>query len=366
MKGRADRFRQDHPRHHRTPRGAAGAAERAGAARADAEDGRIRPAHRRRGARFQQPADGRHRRMRAAKKRLPEDPRTMRSLNAIRWPWRGATLTRQLLTFARRQNSMDPRPWVQAPRAHRHVQRHAGKLAWPAPSEMIIEIRRRDLAGRRWNASELELAMVDRAERARCDAGGRRHYHHGGRTGGCATTTGEGLMRRIRCPAGQHDTGTGIAPEGWLRCSTLLHHQADRQGQRPRPLPGAWLRAPVRRRVKWRASWGKARHHDLPPAQRQHDGSLNVFRCGSDRGSHSRRFSSWKNNATSRRFGVKMYERLDFTPHHHSFSRRAALAALRPGEPVNLVLLRMLMYGRTSVAAPSLAGKPRRQTRICQ
>ena len=55
----ADRLRQDHPRHHRAPRGAAGARAGSAAACRVAEDGRARPAHRRRGARLQQSADGR-------------------------------------------------------------------------------------------------------------------------------------------------------------------------------------------------------------------------------------------------------------------------------------------------------------------
>ena len=57
----AGRLCQDHPRHHRAARSAGSARARAAAARAGAEDGGARPAHRRRRARLQQSADGRHR-----------------------------------------------------------------------------------------------------------------------------------------------------------------------------------------------------------------------------------------------------------------------------------------------------------------
>ncbi len=58
---RAHRLRQDHPRHHRAPRGAAAAREDARGAAPVAEDGGDRPAHRRRRPRLQQSADGRAR-----------------------------------------------------------------------------------------------------------------------------------------------------------------------------------------------------------------------------------------------------------------------------------------------------------------
>ena len=74
--GRADRLRQDHPRHHRAARGAARAGAGARGAVPVAEDGRDRPAHRRRRARLQQPADGGARQPRAgAQARCRDDPR---------------------------------------------------------------------------------------------------------------------------------------------------------------------------------------------------------------------------------------------------------------------------------------------------
>jgi len=56
--GKPGRLCQDHPRHHRAPRGAGEARAHPRGAGAGTEDGGHRPAHRRRRARLQQPADG--------------------------------------------------------------------------------------------------------------------------------------------------------------------------------------------------------------------------------------------------------------------------------------------------------------------
>ena len=80
-----------------------------------AEDGRHRPAHRRRRARLQQPADGHHRQPRDAAARARRAPtldadRLARSVdNAMRGAQRAAALTQRLLAFSRRQ-PLDPKP----------------------------------------------------------------------------------------------------------------------------------------------------------------------------------------------------------------------------------------------------------------
>mgnify|MGYP003693835135 CR=1 FL=1 len=105
-----------------------------------------RPAHRRRGARLQQPADGHHRQPRdAAARALRAVARCAigwprRSTNAMRGAQRAASLTQRLLAFSRRQ-PLDPKPVDVEPPGHRHVRAaapHAGRAD-----------RHRDGAGRR-------------------------------------------------------------------------------------------------------------------------------------------------------------------------------------------------------------------------
>ena len=124
--GELDRLRQDHPRHHRAARRAAGARAGARGAVPVAEDGGHRPADRRRRARLQQSADGGAGQPRtAAQARCP----TIRGCtplldNAMQGAERGAALTQRMLAFARRQD-LEPEP-VDVPAL---VARHDGPAA---------------------------------------------------------------------------------------------------------------------------------------------------------------------------------------------------------------------------------------------
>ena len=106
----AHRLCQDHPRHHRAPRGPAQVRADAAAAGGIAKARRARPADRRRGARFQQSPDDHQRQSSHPEEGVDDDPRRQRALAAIEAAAkRGAALTSQLLTFARRQ-SVNPQP----------------------------------------------------------------------------------------------------------------------------------------------------------------------------------------------------------------------------------------------------------------
>ena len=175
------------------------------------------------------------------RKAVGDDPKCQRALSAIEGATkRGASLTSQLLTFARRQ-SVNPQAVDVAERidAVREV------LDTGVGSAVTLQF---DVDPDVWpvmvDVAEFETALVNLVINARdAMAGGgvitisARNVTPGDEagTGGSCRDLGGGHRRRHRARYPQQD----------LR--SLLHHQADRQGHRSRTVAGSRLRASGRR-----------------------------------------------------------------------------------------------------------------------
>ena len=174
------------------------------------------------------------------------DEKDRRSLEAIlAAASRGEALTRQLLTFARRQ-PLNPRT-VSVAQTRRRLPRRAGELG----------ARQRQAEHRR---SARRLADRDRHRRIRAGAGqprrqrARRHARgrHRRPTGGNLDAQGPGdaraACRRFRRAHGhrQRRRHSVRHPAAGLRA--VLHHQDARQGHRAWPVAGLRLCPPIRRR----------------------------------------------------------------------------------------------------------------------
>ena len=193
------------------------------------------------------------------RKRLPDDPRLARLVDgAMQGAERGATLTKRMLAFARRQ---ELRPeTVDVPRLVGGMEEMLRRTLGPG-IQIIIEYRP-DLPPIRVDPNQLELALLNLALNAR-DA-----MPHGGRL----VIGGTAYRERGRCPEGaggrelclpdgvrhrrRHGRGDAEA-----RGRAVLHHQGRGQGHRARPVDGAWARRAIGRR-----------HADHQPARRRHHG----------------------------------------------------------------------------------------------
>ena len=198
--------------------------------------------------------------------RVPETSRKVldASLQAVE---RGAKLVRQLMVFSRRE-ALQPRPVD--PRAlvagvGELLQKAVGA---PVSIETAIEP---DIAAAMVDPTQAELAVLNLAINAR-DA-----MPQGG-----TLTIGARNARLDQpgesAPAGDYvvlsvaDTGSGMTPEVLERgAGAVLHHQGGGQGHRPRPVHGARLRHPVRRRDADRKP-ARGRDHGEPLAAAGDDG----------------------------------------------------------------------------------------------
>ena len=245
--GSLGRLRQDHARHHRTPRGAGAISQRAQSQLAEAQKmdalGQLTGGVAHDFNNLLMIVSGH---IQTLKKRSPHDPKAARAAEAIELAaQRGASLTRQLLTFSRRQR-VNPQP-IALSRADRV---DPGSAASGARRRVRLAIRHscRRSGRSRSTSSEFEIALVNLVVNAR-DAmpdGGmvtisaENIVLDRSRRNGLSTAT----LSRITVA----DTGVGIPPDVIAEgVRPVLHHQAGRQGHRPRPVAGARLRPPGRR-----------------------------------------------------------------------------------------------------------------------
>ena len=232
------------------PRGQRGAAGDGGEALPGAEDGGRRPADRRHRARLQQHDPGRGRRPDADRAPDRERPargyRSLRRTDAARAEQRGRPDEPPVGVLSQAGSA------AEAHRARPLHCRHEGILAaHPRPGDSAeARARRREVRRRLRRPPARGRAAQSRHQRARRDAGRRAADDLGvgpqaecggprrpgpGQSGRLCRNQSLGHRRR-------HDAGR---PQPGLRA--VLHHQADRQRNRPRPVAGLWLRPPVRR-----------------------------------------------------------------------------------------------------------------------
>ena len=172
---------------------------------------------------------------------------------------RGASLTGQLLAFARRQQ-LQPRPVD----LNQVVAGMAELLRTSAGGTVRIEtdLHRALLAGHGGPAAGRAGDPQPRAERARRDAG-RRHADHRERQHAArrAATPGAAAGRRLCDAARQRHRHRHAQGGAGARIRAVLHHQAGGQGVRAGVGAGLWVRAAIRRR-----------RDDREPARQGHDG----------------------------------------------------------------------------------------------
>ena len=221
------------------------ARESAAATRQVAEDGRARPAHRRRRARLQQPADDRRRQHPHPEEVAGDDPKAVRAIAGDR--------DRR----AARRRADPPVADLRAPAA-------ASIRSRSISGERIKSIREvldSGLGGAVRAADRIgaeHLAGHGRRHRTRDRAGQSGHQcarRHAERRRRSRSRRSNIVARRGRTViAGDYvaitvtDTGVGIPPdilEQGVR--SVLHHQAGRQGDRARAVAGSRLRASGRR-----------------------------------------------------------------------------------------------------------------------
>ena len=185
------------------------------------------------------------------------DQKNARSLEAIlAAASRGEALTRQLLTFARRQ-PQNPRTvdLNQTVAAFRDVLSSSARGKFDLNIEIPQDV---------WPVSidipEFELALVNLVVNAR-DA-----MPEGGSislTGDNVTLCGSETIEAIKgefVALTVSDTGTGIAPENLPEdLRAVFHHKKRRQGHRAWPVANLWLRATIGRRHR-RSQQARPRH----------------------------------------------------------------------------------------------------------
>ena len=196
------------------------------------KDGGHRPAHRRRGARLQQPADGHPRQSRTLRKRLPDDPKLCVCSTT---PSRARTrrrATQRMLAFARRQH-LHPEP-VKLPDL---VNGMSDLLNRSITSAHQIETRfPLGLPPAMVDPHQLELALLNLVVNARdampeggsiLIAGHARPAPEGGPAMVCLS-----VIRRRR----RDGPGDALASDG-----ALLYHKGRRQGHGSGPFHGQGL-----------------------------------------------------------------------------------------------------------------------------
>jgi len=195
------------------------------------------------------------------KKGTDDDPKRARAIAAIEAAThRGAALTNQLLTFARRQ-SVNP----QAVDVCERINALREVLQTGVGSAITLQL---DIDERVWPAmvdvAEFETALVNLVINAR-DAMA---------AGGTIIVSARNEALREGTRAGDYvavsveDTGVGIPGCARQDLRSLLHHQADRQGYGTGALAGSRLRASGRRHDQGRQRARKGHHdHDAAAAQ---------------------------------------------------------------------------------------------------
>ena len=193
------------------------------------------------------------------RKGVADDPRLQRALAAIDGATkRGAALTSQLLTFARRQ-SVNP----QAVDVAERINAVRDVLDTGVGGTVTLQF---DLDRSVWpvmvDVAELETALVNLVINAR-DAMP---------DGGTITVAADNTRLSEEAHAGDYvaisvaDTGTGIAPDVLSKIfDPVLHDQTDRQGHRIGSLAGARFR-PSGRRNGQGCQRTRQRHQDHDPA----------------------------------------------------------------------------------------------------
>ena len=254
--GRLPRSRRAHPRHLRHLARHHGAARRAGFARADArgavplaEDGSRRPADRRHRARLQQHPDGDSRQPRAAAHAAAgggrSDARADRR-NAARHQARPGSHRRPAGVLAPPAVQSAAGGRQRARREHRpHARPHAGR---EHSHQYRREPRRRRGAGRPRRARSGD--PQHRAERARCDAGGR-HADHPHVAGARSTRrrARKTICRSASTRCWRSRTPARACRPTWCRASSSRSSPPRPPArQRPRPQHGLRLREAIRRR----------------------------------------------------------------------------------------------------------------------
>ena len=188
------------------------------------------------------------------RKSIGDDPKSQRALAAIDGATkRGASLTSQLLTFARRQ-SVNP----QAVDIGQHIDAVRGVLDVGVGGAVTLRFDiARDVGPVMVDVAEFETALVNLVINAR-DAM---------TDGGVITISARNdtIRRRLcRDVGGRHRRRhRARRPQQDLR--SLLHHQADRQGHRPRAVAGSRFCAPGRRHGQG-GERTRPGHHDHDPA----------------------------------------------------------------------------------------------------
>ena len=208
------------------------------------------------------------------KKSAGSDPKLLRAAQAIETATsRGAALTRQLLTFARRQS-------VHPQTIDLTEQIYSVREVLDTGIGSAVELRI-DVEDGIWpitvDPAEFETALVNLVINAR-DAMPR---------GGSVSIRARNIFIDDGERKGDH---VAITVSGYRRrhsprhrCQgvrSVLHHQADRQGDRPRTVPGPRLRASGRRHGRGGKRVGQ-RHvlYHLPAAQRSDNRPLRMKRC---------------------------------------------------------------------------------------
>ncbi len=180
------------------------------------------------------------------RKRVPDDPRLLRLVDgAMQGADRGATLTKRMLAFARRQE-LRPEA-VDVPRLVDGMEEMLRRTL--GPGIQIATDYRPDLPPIRVDPNQLELALLNLALNAR-DAmpyGGRLQIggRYVGDRAGWSTGTGTGPVRVHRGVGHRVRHGRGYTE---ARGRTVLHHEGRRQGHRAWPVDGAWPGGAIGRR----------------------------------------------------------------------------------------------------------------------
>ena len=174
-----------------------------------------RPIDRRRRARLQQSADDHQRQSSYAEKGLGDDPKLQRALAAIETATkRGAALTSQLLTFARRQ-SLNP----QVDRSSRADQCRARGARYRRRRRGQAGVRYRSrTSGRSWStspSSRPRWSISSSTPATPCPTAARSRSPRATMPAGDSDR-----RRRSTSPSPSSDTGTGIAPDVLTRSST--------------------------------------------------------------------------------------------------------------------------------------------------
>ena len=179
------------------------------------------------------------------RKRLPDDPRLLRLVDgAMQGADRGATLTKRMLAFARRQE-LRPEA-VDVPRLVDGMEEMLRRTL--GPGIQIATDYRPDLPPTRADPNQLELALLNLALNARdaMPSGGRLQI--GGRYVGTAPDCPPELDRGSTCASRVgHRVGMD-AGDAEARGRTVFHHEGRRQGYRTWLVDGARAGGAIRRR----------------------------------------------------------------------------------------------------------------------